>query len=109
MFIPQEKVIPLQPRALGSFFVASYDSQGYGGGILTRLHMGISVLAEQSSYVMTGGRSVSQYVLVPSPPWAREQTLFPVWRFLSEIPFLVSVGRHLWREVGSVILCLSLY
>jgi hypothetical protein len=24
-----------------SFFVASYDSQGYGGGIRTRLHMGL--------------------------------------------------------------------
>jgi hypothetical protein len=28
------------PRALGSFSVASYDSQGYGGGILSRLHKG---------------------------------------------------------------------
>jgi hypothetical protein len=26
------------PQALGSLFVASYDSQGYGGGIRTRLH-----------------------------------------------------------------------
>jgi hypothetical protein len=30
------------PWALGSLFVASYDSQGYGGGILTRLHTGKS-------------------------------------------------------------------
>jgi hypothetical protein len=29
-----------QPRELGSLFVASYDSQGSSGGILTRLHMG---------------------------------------------------------------------
>jgi hypothetical protein len=27
-------------QALGSLFVASYDSQGYGGGIRTRLHTG---------------------------------------------------------------------
>jgi hypothetical protein len=27
-------------QALGSFFVASYDSQGYGGGIRPRLHTG---------------------------------------------------------------------
>jgi hypothetical protein len=33
-------VAQLYPRALGSLFVASYDSQGYGGGILTRLHTG---------------------------------------------------------------------
>jgi hypothetical protein len=29
-------VAQLYPRALGSLYVASYDSQGYGGGILTR-------------------------------------------------------------------------
>jgi hypothetical protein len=28
-------------RLLGSLFVASYDSQGYGGGILTHLHTAI--------------------------------------------------------------------
>jgi hypothetical protein len=28
------------PWALGSLSVASYDSQGYDGGILTRLHTG---------------------------------------------------------------------
>jgi hypothetical protein len=32
---------PLYPQALGSFFVF-YDSQGYGGGIRTRLHAGNS-------------------------------------------------------------------
>jgi hypothetical protein len=31
-------VTQLYPRALSSLFVASYDSQGYGGGILSRLH-----------------------------------------------------------------------
>jgi hypothetical protein len=30
----------LYPRALGSLYVASYDSQGSGGSILTRLHTG---------------------------------------------------------------------
>jgi hypothetical protein len=28
----------LYPQARGSLFVAFYDSRGYGGGILTRLH-----------------------------------------------------------------------
>jgi hypothetical protein len=37
---PRNRVAQLYPRALGSIFVASYDSQGYGGGILTRLHTG---------------------------------------------------------------------
>jgi hypothetical protein len=31
-------VARLYPQALRSLFVASYDSQGYGGGIRTRLH-----------------------------------------------------------------------
>jgi hypothetical protein len=37
---PGNRVAQLYPRALGSLFVASYDSQGYGGGILTRFHTG---------------------------------------------------------------------
>jgi hypothetical protein len=32
----------LYPRTLGSFYVASYDSKGSGGGILTHLHTGKS-------------------------------------------------------------------
>jgi hypothetical protein len=35
-------VTQFYPQALGSLFVASYDSQGYGGGIRTRLHTGLS-------------------------------------------------------------------
>jgi hypothetical protein len=35
---PTRRVARLYPRALGSHFVASYDSQGYGGSILTLLH-----------------------------------------------------------------------
>jgi hypothetical protein len=31
-------VVQLYPRALGSLFFSSYDSQGYGGGIVTHLH-----------------------------------------------------------------------
>jgi hypothetical protein len=36
----RNRVAQLYPRAQGSLFVASYDSQGYSGGILTRLHTG---------------------------------------------------------------------
>jgi hypothetical protein len=35
---PRNKVAQLYPRALGSIVVVSYDSQGYGRGILTRLY-----------------------------------------------------------------------
>jgi hypothetical protein len=33
---PRNRVAQLYPSALGSLFVASFDSQGYGGGILTQ-------------------------------------------------------------------------
>jgi hypothetical protein len=36
----------LYPQALGSRFVASYDSQGYGGGIRTRLDTGCAVQSQ---------------------------------------------------------------
>jgi hypothetical protein len=35
---PRYRVVQVFPRALGFLFVASYDSQGCCGGILTRLH-----------------------------------------------------------------------
>jgi hypothetical protein len=35
---PRNRVARLYPQALGSIFVASYDSQSCGGGIGTRLH-----------------------------------------------------------------------
>jgi hypothetical protein len=38
---PRNKVAQLYPQAPDSLFVASYDSQGYGGGIPTRLHTGL--------------------------------------------------------------------
>jgi hypothetical protein len=37
---PRNKVVWLYPQALGSLFVASYDLQGYNGGILPNLHTG---------------------------------------------------------------------
>jgi hypothetical protein len=37
---PRNRVAQLYPQALGSLFLASYDSQGYSGGILACLHTG---------------------------------------------------------------------
>jgi hypothetical protein len=42
IYIPQEQGGLGNPRALGSLSVASYDSQGYGGGILFLLHRGLT-------------------------------------------------------------------
>jgi hypothetical protein len=35
---PRHRMAQLYPQALGSLFVAFYDSRGYGGGIRTRLY-----------------------------------------------------------------------
>jgi hypothetical protein len=37
---PRNKVAQLYPQTQGSLYVLSYDSQGFGGGILTHLHAG---------------------------------------------------------------------
>jgi hypothetical protein len=37
---PRDRVARLYPQALVSLVVASYDPQGYGGGIRPRLHKG---------------------------------------------------------------------
>jgi hypothetical protein len=37
---PRNRVARLHPQALGSLFVASYESQGYYGGIRPHLHRG---------------------------------------------------------------------
>jgi hypothetical protein len=41
-YTTENRADQLYPQALGYHFVASYDSQGYGGGILTRLHTGLT-------------------------------------------------------------------
>jgi hypothetical protein len=37
---PRGSVSQLYPRSLGSLHIVFYDSQGYGGGIPTHLHVG---------------------------------------------------------------------
>jgi hypothetical protein len=54
----RNKVTQLYPQALGSPFVASSDSQGYGGGIRTRLHTPLKSV--KSKHIATDGQSVSQ-------------------------------------------------
>jgi hypothetical protein len=53
---PRNRVAQLYPWALGSLFVASYDSQGSGGGILTRLHTGQFI--QSRSHSTTNNQSV---------------------------------------------------
>jgi hypothetical protein len=53
---PRNRVVQLYPQALCSLFVASYDSQGYGGSIRSRLHTweNFSIL-KQVVYIVTTG------------------------------------------------------
>jgi hypothetical protein len=63
---PRNKVAQLYPQALSSLFVASYDSQGYGGGIRSLLHTGylqMSMLQLLYDWQFT----VNQLVLASSP------------------------------------------
>jgi hypothetical protein len=47
IYIPQEQGGPVIPPGTGFLFVASYDSQGYGGGIRPRLHTGFNPLIQR--------------------------------------------------------------
>jgi hypothetical protein len=42
LYAPRNSLDQLYPQALGSLLVASYDSQGYGGGIRPSLHTGLN-------------------------------------------------------------------
>jgi hypothetical protein len=44
---PRNRVAQLYPRALDSLFVAPYDSQGYGGGIISRLRTNFYMLCRR--------------------------------------------------------------
>jgi hypothetical protein len=69
-------VAQLYPRALGSLFVASYDSQGIGAVILTRLHTGLTSaeVEVEDNLRSTVNRPVSLGVRCPSV--TRDQFLF---------------------------------
>jgi hypothetical protein len=49
---PRSRVAQLSPQTLGSVFVASYDSQGYGGGIRPRLDILTKILRIIYIYIL---------------------------------------------------------
>jgi hypothetical protein len=57
-------VAQLYPRELGSLYVVSYDSQGYGVGILTQSKVKVKVTLQSES--LYGWQWVSLYVLASS-------------------------------------------
>jgi hypothetical protein len=85
-------VAQLYPWALASLFVAPYDSQGYGGGILTRVELNLSYCR----------RPADQFVLVSSYLFGPMTRFYP-YPFFSDSCFVVlPVGHPLWREDLSV-------
>jgi hypothetical protein len=58
----------LYPQTPGSLFVASYDSQCYGGGILTRLHDGTGLCTEVPGIYNSDGDTTESSV------WVNEET-----------------------------------
>jgi hypothetical protein len=54
---PRNRVAQLCLWTLGSIFFTSYDSQGYGGGIVTRLHK------ERAAYLLKS-KKYSYYVAI---------------------------------------------
>jgi hypothetical protein len=64
---PMNRVAQLYFPALGSLFVAFYDSQGYRGGILIHLHTGLTNWSWSSSQ-LCDRRSVGQFFLVLGLP-----------------------------------------
>jgi hypothetical protein len=64
-----------------SLFVASYDSQGHGGGIGPRLQPSQSQ-SQSQSYIATDGRSISKS-WCRAPSGARDQIFIIVWQLRS--------------------------
>jgi hypothetical protein len=80
-------------RVKTSLFVASYDSQGYGGGIRPHLHMGFWWFKVKAKVTLrlTVGRSVSQLSLGVEPHLG----LMTRYLLLFDSYGLVFVGRPL--------------
>jgi hypothetical protein len=55
---PSDRVAQLYPQAPGSLPVAFYDSQGYSGGILTRLHTGTVYICSAELCTSTDGKNL---------------------------------------------------
>jgi hypothetical protein len=95
IYIPQEEGDIVIPQALGSLFVASYNSQGCSGGVRTRLHAGVTGLSKSKSHY--NWRSVSQSVCQGIKPTLELVTRY---YFLSEGCFLKVADLSLWSALS---------
>jgi hypothetical protein len=67
----------LYPQTLCSLFFASYESQGYGGGIRTRLHPDTLQSKSNSKLLYDWRFTANQFVLESSPLRHTTRDLFP--------------------------------
>jgi hypothetical protein len=78
--------ISLSHLRLGSLFIASHDSEGYGGGILTRLHTGfpnsqLNYCPPAPHYTTPAAVcGVRCAVICNRPVWSRSHVILPLWR-----------------------------
>jgi hypothetical protein len=82
----RNRVAQLCPQAIGSLFVTSYDSLGYGGGIRTRVHTELQLTTELVKVKVTLRLTVSQSVSkswCPAPSGAHDQIFVTVWQLRS--------------------------
>jgi hypothetical protein len=86
---PKNRVTQLYPQVTGSLFVASYDSQCYGGGIRNRLHKD---LKNEIKVKVTWRLTVSQSVSLGVEPHLGLMTRYLL---LSDSYGLLFVGRPL--------------
>jgi hypothetical protein len=102
IYIPQQQDGPVMPPGTGFPFVASYDSLGNGGGILTRLHSGRLLMSWVELNLSYGRRSVDQFVFVSGSSLGPITRFYP-YPFFSDNCFVVlPVGYPLRWEDGSV-------
>jgi hypothetical protein len=86
-----------------SLFVASYDSQGYSGGIPLHLHMGSekNMLSHTVSYIITGRteevtQRISQFVLATSPLILTTSNFIFQWNPCGYSPYITSCLTRRW-------------
>jgi hypothetical protein len=72
---PRNRVAQLCPLALGSLFVSSYDSQGYGGGIRIRLHASVDQSVRVGVNFTNGGLPLIG-LSWRHDPWGHDQRFF---------------------------------
>jgi hypothetical protein len=73
-----------------SLFVASYDSQGHGGGIRSRLHTGNTYLSQSQSHVTTDGQPASL-------SWKKA----PIWGIRPDLDYCLTVaGLLIWGALS---------